>query len=102
MTLYEAVIDNFDFRQLLAIKDKLAHLDQRLEDIFPKSQFNVFLKPHDDEKGTKEIDICVAIDGEVTASQLLRLEREVEVTIGRKHNTRPSRRPRIVERFVNL
>ena len=102
MILYEAVIDNFDYRQILSIKDKLAHLDQRLGEILPKSQFNVFLKPYDDANGPKEIDICVAIDGELTAPQLTRLEQEVEATIGRKHTTPKKLRPRIVERLVSL
>lgn len=102
MTLFEAVIDNADCEQLLAIKDRLSHLDQRVEQILPLSQFNVFLEPRDDAQHPQEIDIWVAIDGDLTVPQLTKLEEEVEATIltGQTVPTKPA--PRIVEKLIRL
>ena len=102
MILYQAVIDDADCGQLLAIKDKLADLEQRLDEILPASQFNAFFKPADDDDHPQEIDIWVAIEGELTPPQLTSLEREVESTTGKRRTARTVRSPRIVEKVIRL
>lgn len=102
MIFYRAVIDEVDCRQLLAIKGKLADLEQRVDEILPMSQFNAFLIPTDDEEHPEEIDIWVAIDGELTRPQLSTLEREIETTAGKKRTARKTRGPRIVEKLIQL
>src|SRR4029077_17466078 len=102
MILYRAIIDEADCGQLLAIKDRLADLEQRVDEILPMSQFNAFLVPTDDEEHPEEIDIWVAIEGELTRPQLSTLEREIETTAGKKRTTRKPRGPRIVEKLIQL
>ena len=102
MLLYQAVVDNADCGQLLAIKDKLANLEQRLDEILPTSQFNAFLLPTDDDDHPQEINIWVAIEGELTPPQLSSLEREVETTTGKRRTGRSVRGPRIVEKLIRL
>ena len=102
MILYEAVIIDSDCRQLLAIQHRLAHLHERLDDFLPKSQFNVFLQPHDDKEHPQEIDISVAIGGELTAPQLTRLEQEVESTIGTKQTSPLMPSLRITEKVIQI
>jgi hypothetical protein len=102
MILYQAVIDNADRGQLLAIKDRLANLEQRVDEILPASQFSAFLFPTDDDEHLREIDIWVAIDGELTRPQLSNLEREIESTTGKRKSTRATRGPRIVEKLIRL
>ena len=102
MILYQAVIDNADCGQLLAIKDRLADLEQRLDEILPTSQFNAFFRPTDDDDHPQEIDIWVAIEGELTPPQLTRLEREVETTAGKRRTARSVRGPRVVEKLIRL
>ena len=102
MILYQAVIDKADSGQLLAIKDRLADLEQRLDEILPTSQFNAFLLPTDDDDHPREIDIWVAIEGELTPPQLSSLEREVESTTGNRRGARTIRGPRIVEKLIRL
>jgi hypothetical protein len=99
MMLYRAVIDNADCGQLLAIKARLADLEQRVDEIVPMSQFNAFLFPSDEPE---EIDIWVAIEGELTRPQLSTLEREIETTAGKKRTARKTRGPRIVEKLIQL
>lgn len=102
MILYRAVIDDADCGQLLAIKGRLANLEQRVEEILPMSQFNAFLTPTDDEDHPEEIDIWVAIEGELTRPQLSTLEHEIETTAGKKRASRRTRGPRIVEKLIRL
>ena len=102
MILYQAVIDNADSGQLLAIRDRLADLEQRLDEILPTSQFNAFLLPEDDDGHPQEIDIWVAIEGELTPPQLVSLEREVQSTTGKRRVARSAHGPRIVEKLIRL
>lgn len=102
MILYQAVIDNADSGQLLAIRDRLADLEQRLDEILPTSQFNAFLLPDDDDDHPQEIDIWVAIEGELTPPQLENLEREVQSTTGKRRTSRLAHGPRIVEKLIRL
>jgi hypothetical protein len=102
MILYRAVIDDADCGQLLAIKDRLANLEQRVDEILPASQFNAFLFPADDDDHPQEIDIWVAIDGELTPPQLSSLEREVASATRKRRTARATRSPRIVEKLIRL
>jgi len=102
MILYRAVIDDADCRQLLEIKDRLPNLEQRVDEILHMSQFNAFLFPADDEDHPEEIDIWVAIEGELTPPQLSTLEREIKSTAGKRRTARKTRGPRIVEKLMHL
>jgi 7,8-dihydro-6-hydroxymethylpterin-pyrophosphokinase len=102
MMLYQAVIDHADSGQLLSIRDKLADLEQRVDEILPMSQFNAFLSPADDDDHPQEIDIWVAIEGELTPPQLSSLEQEVESATGQRRAVRSIRGPRIVEKLIRL
>ena len=102
MMLYRAVIADADCRQLLAIKDRLANLEQRVDEILPMSQFNAFLSPSGDTEHPEEIDIWVAIEGELTPPQLSSLEREIQSTAGKRRTARTTRSPRIVEKLMHL
>ncbi len=102
MILYRAIIDDADSGHLLAIKDRLASLEHRVDEILPMSQFNAFLSPADDDDHPREIDIWVAIEGELTRPQLSELEREIESTAGKRRAARTKRGPRIVEKLIRL
>lgn len=102
MIIYRAIIDNADCEQLLAIKDRLADLEQQVDEILPMSQFNAFLCPSDDDDHPQEIDIWVAIQGELTPPQLSSLEQVVESTTERTRPEALARSPRIVEKLIRL
>ena len=102
MILYRATIEDSDRGHLLAIRDKLPNLEHRVDEILPMSQFNAFLVPADDDDHPQEIDIWVAIEGELTRPQLSELEREIESTAGKRRAARAKRGPRIVEKLIRL
>src|SRR5579862_7751903 len=101
MILYRAVIDNADYEQLLAIKDRLADLEQQVDEILPMSQFNAFLLPTNDNEHPREVDIWVAIEGDLTRPQLSSLKQAVGSTTA-KTSTAPLANPRIVEKLIRL
>jgi predicted nucleotidyltransferase len=104
MLLYQASIDHVDRDQLIQLGDELADIETQAEGKYPIRQFSLFERAKPDESPTGAIDLWIAFEDSLTASQFLQLEQEIAEVLERSPvitDTR-SRRPRKVQKLTRL
>jgi len=77
MLLYQASIDHVDRDQLIQLGDELADIETQAEGKYPIRQFSLFERAKPDESPTGAIDLWIAFEDTLTASQFLQLEQEI-------------------------
>jgi len=103
MLLYQASIDHVDRDQLIQLGDELADIETQADGKYPIRQFSVFERAKPDESPTGAIDLWIAFEDNLTASQYLQLEQEISDVLERSPAIAiQSRRPRKVEKLTRL
>jgi len=104
MLLYQASIDHVDRDQLIQLGDELADIEAQAEGKYPIRQFSLFERMEPDESPTGAIDLWIAFEDSLTASQYSQLEQEISDVLERSPmiTDARSRRPRKVEKLTRL
>ena len=104
MLLYQASIDHVDRDQLIQLGDELADIETQAEGKYPIRQFSLFERAKPDESPTGAIDLWIAFEDSLTASQFLQLEHEIAEVLERSPVIKDahSRRPRKVQKLTRL
>jgi len=103
MLLYQAAIDQVDRRQLIQIGDKLADIETQANGKYPIRQFSLFERAKPGETATGAIDLWIAFEDSLTATQYSQLEQEIADALERSPAIANAHsRPRMVERLTRL
>ena len=103
MLLYQASIDHVDREQLIQIGDELADIETQADGKYPIRQFSIFEHTRPGDLGTGAIDLWIAFEDNLTASQYLQLEREISEVLARSPAIPDIQsRPRMMKKLTRL
>ncbi len=103
MLLYQASIDHVDRDQMIQLGDELADIETQAEGKYPIRQFSLFERAKPNDSATGAIDLWIAFEDSLTASQYSQIEREISDILERSPAIAVQpRRPRKVEKLTRL
>jgi len=103
MLLYQASIDQVDREQLIQIGGDLADIEAQADGKYPIRQFSIFERARSDDPETAAIDLWIAFEDNLTASQYSQLEQKITEVLERNPAISDvPRRPRKVEKLTRL